>query len=816
MDIKKLRAALTKTLLIAAVLKKPQFKALILALLYTASPVQAENEEQKHYYQLVRKKLLDISLLIKSSHCADSAKKLLPATYGYAHWLKCRDHFNFYTHVREDLTRVDYNNKIYRYLELERSTGRLTTQASNVISLHDLLEYEPEDPNATPSFWQFVNRINVEDKTDITGLLFQYFTEYPEKLIQLLNSDIIYPLPGFFSKRDNTSELYSMAMQIRLILIDNGGSVTKPKNDFLLAYSVTPVSNPMQTDPATGSNQESEEIWTQLTDQEKEFVGRLNDALHLGMVFTLADLYKRLSQALSTTNFDNMTTAELLDIIENKPIDGEKELAAWELHKLSSSVIQLKGAVYETIKSTYMSSVPWLRQRKTMRFMRDPDRELEQQRKFAQEQEQALRLFVNRHISNINALLRLLPDQNKTQLPFNPQDSVTLSGVSYSALKNSANKYKNGQTQQQWFSTENHVPSFTSTPDFSDLNADHRSRDDSEKPRGFFMVSAGSNRLPEGIKEVVVNSPITAPELLNEGIAKLDTDDISISKMLQVMFSIGFLRPGYSEIDAINFIAAYSYSPLHSALWTLIFHAIGVGDATVHPHMHYIDGYKRKFIFNHLAREDIAQQLSAIHQKLQTTTTDGSEYAKQLNELLEQKQLTLGDTPGDGHCFTHALAQQLPGYDEESIRRALQIFLASPSNYQGYVPESIMSLAPELLAQISSDGPDGWIDISMAAFASLAFGRSVVVIHPQFNHSSDLQVTVWNQGQPEDIDPADVPQHIDNALILVFINTNHWTFAYQQDPFPGQPNIINVDELPDLPSLENNLGSNGFRFFMQQ
>ncbi|WP_257254738.1 hypothetical protein [Endozoicomonas sp. SESOKO3] len=796
--------------------KKSQFKALVLALLYTASPVQAGNEEQKHSYQLVRKKLLDIYLQIKSGHDADSARNVLPATYIFALWSRCRDNFNFYTHVREDLTRCDYNKKTYNYLELEKSTVRFATQASNVLSLHDLLEYEPEDPNATPSFWHYVDRRDVEDKTDITGLLFQYFTEYPEKLIQLLNSDIIHPLPGFFSRRDNTSELYSMAIQIRLMLLNNEDSVPKPPSDFLLAYSVSPVCGPMQSDQAESSDQESEKKLIALTHQEEGFVGRLVDALGLGEDFTLADLFERLSQELSTTHFDNMTTADLLDIIKQKPANAETELAAWEMHKLSSSVIQLKVAVFEIIKSTYMDPLILLQRRRTKRWMQDPDLELERQRKFVREQEKALRLFVNRHISSIYALVRLLPDHNETQLAFNPQDFVMLSAVSYSALKNSANKYKNGQAQQQGRSTENQVFPFTSTPDFTGLNADHRSRNDSEKPRGFFMISAGKERLPEGIKEVVVNSPITAPELLNEGVASLGTDDLSISKMLQVMFSIGFLRPGYSEIDVVNFIAAYSYSPLHTALWVSIFHAIGIGNATVHPHMHYIDGYQRKFIFNHLAREDIANRLSAIHQTLNTKTTDGSEYTRQLNEFLEQKQLTLGDTPGDGHCFTHALAQQLPDYDEESVRRELQNYLASPSSYQGYVPESIMSLAPELLAQISSDGPEGWVDISMAAFASLAFGRRVVVIHPQFNHSPDLQVTVWNQGQPEEINPADTPQYIDNALMLVFINTNHWTYAYHEDPFSWQPNNINADELTDVPSLENNLGSNGLRFLMAQ
>ncbi|WP_252177797.1 OTU domain-containing protein [Endozoicomonas sp. 4G] len=330
------------------------------------------------------------------------------------------------------------------------------------------------------------------------------------------------------------------------------------------------------------------------------------------------------------------------------------------------------------------------------------------------------------------------------------------------------------------------------------------------------MVSAGKSKLPEGIKEVVANSPITAPELLNEGVAKLDTDDRSISRMLQVMFSIGFLRPGYSEINVIYFLAAYSYSPLHSALWTLIFHAMGVGDAIVHPHMHYREGYERKFIFNHLAREDIVNRLSAFHQKLTMKTTDGSEYARQLNEFLEQTQLILGDTPGDGHCFTHALAQQLPDhYDEKSIRLHLESYLAFSSNYQDYVPESIMSIAPELLDQISSDGPDGWVDISMAAFVSLVFERRVVVIHPQFNHSPDLQVTVWEQGHPQEINPADISQYIDNALILVFVNTNHWTYAYQ-DPSPGQPSNTHAVELPNDPSLVNNLVSNVFRFFMGQ
>lgn len=785
--------------------KKSQFKALVLALLYTASPVQAGNEEQKHYYQLVRKKLLDIYLQIKSSHSAGSAEKVFPSACSFAPWSKCTDQFNFYTHVREDLTRVDYNKKTYDYLELERSTVWFSTRVSNVLSLHDLLEYEPEDPEATPSFWQYVDRRDVDNKTDITGLLFQYFTEYPEKLIQLLNSDIIHPLPGFFSRRDNTSELYSMAIQIRLMFLNNEGSVSKPISDFLLAYSVSPVGNPMQSDHAESTDQESKKNWIELTDQEERFVGRLVHALDLDEAFTLADLFERLSQELSTTNFDNMTTADLLYIIEQKPANAETELAAWEMHKLSSSIIPLKVAVFEIIKSTYTHSVH-----------RMLTKQLRQQLELGPEKEQALRLFVDRHISSIYALARLFPDHDKKQLSFNPRDFIALSAVSYSALKNSANKYKNAQTLQQRHSTENQVPPFTSKPDFTDLIADHRSRDDREKPRGFFMVSAGKSKLPEGIKEVVVNSPITAPELLNEGVASLDTDDLSISKMLQVMFSIGFLRPGYSEIDVINFLAAYSYSPLHSTLWTLMFHAMGVGNATVHPHMHYINGYERKFIFNHLAREDIANRLSAIHQTLNTKTTDGSEYARQLNEFLEQKQLTLGDTPGDGHCFTHALAQQLPGYDEESVRRELQNYLASPSSYQGSVPESIMSLAPELLTQISSDGPDGWVDISMAAFASLAFGRRVVVIHPQFNHSPDLQVTLWNQGQPEDVNPADTPQYIDNALILVFINTNHWTYAYHEDPFSWQPNNINADELPDVPSLENNSGSNGLRFLMEQ
>ncbi|WP_252177801.1 OTU domain-containing protein [Endozoicomonas sp. 4G] len=784
---------------------------LVLALLFTAFPVQAGNEEQKHYYQWVRKKLLDISLLIKSSHGAVSAEKVTPSGCNFVYWSKCRDNFYFYTHVREDLARTGYNEKTYQYLEMEKSAVQFTTRTSNVLSLHDLLEYEPEDPNATPSFWQFIDRHDIADKTDITGLLFQYLTEYPEKLIKLLHSNIIYPVPGFFSRRDNTSELYSVAMQIRLMLLDSECYIPKRPSDFLLAYSIptldpTMWADTMWSDQAASSHQEPQKNSLNLTDQEEEFVGRLVNRLRLGEAFTLVDLFKALSKELSGTDFDDMTTARFLEIMENKPANAETELAAWEMHKLSNSVIQLKKAVFEIIKSTYTFTVLHLMSKR-----------LRQERKMEPEKERALTLFVNQHISSISALVRLLPDQVRTQLPSNPRELVMLHAVSYSALTDSANKYKREQIQQQWYGMESQVAPFTSTPDFTDLNADRRSRDDSEKPRGFFMVSAGKPKLPLGIKEVVANSPITAPELLNEGVAKLDTDDESISKMLQVMFSFGFLRPGYSEIDVINFLAAYSYSPLHSALWTLIFHAMEVGNAIVHPHMHYIEGYERKFIFNHLAREDIANRLSAFHQTLNTKTTDGSEYARQLNDFLEQTQLTLGNTPSDGHCFAHALAQQLPDhYDEKTVRRHLWNYLTSPSSFYDNVPESIISIVPELLDQISSDGPDGWVDISMAAFVSLLFDRRVVVIHPQFNHSPDLQVTVWEEGKPEEINPADISQYIDNALILVFVNGNHWTYAYQADQFPGQPNNPHVVELPDGPSLENNLGSNVFRFFMGQ
>ncbi|WP_252177799.1 hypothetical protein [Endozoicomonas sp. 4G] len=331
-----------------------------------------------------------------------------------------------------------------------------------MLSLHDLLEYEPEDPNATPSFWQFINHDDIADKTDITGLLFQYFSEYPEKLIQLLNSNIIYPVPGFFSRRDNTSELYSMAIQIRLMLLDYQNPVTKVPSDFLLAYSIPPTLDPVWSGRAASRRQEPQINSLNLTAQEKEFVSRLVDKLELGEAFTLVDLFKALSKKLSETDFDDMTTARFLDIMENKPANAETELAAWEMHKLSNSVIQLKRAVFEIIKSTYTSSV--LHQMLSM----------QQRQELEPEKERALTLFVNQHISSISALVRLFPDQVKTQLPSNPRDLVTLHAVSYSALKKSANKYASRQTQQQRLGTKSRIISFKWPAPFNSVNQQQR------------------------------------------------------------------------------------------------------------------------------------------------------------------------------------------------------------------------------------------------------------------------------------------------------------------------------------------------------
>ena len=180
-----------------------------------------------------------------------------------------------------------------------------------------------------------------------------------------------------------------------------------------------------------------------------------------------------------------------------------------------------------------------------------------------------------------------------------------------------------------------------------------------------------------------------------------------------------------------------------------------------------------------------------------------SAYRRRLLEILTRHNIQLQETPGDGLCFFHAIAQQLHIH-EEDLRAALyNHMIANGEEIQTQFPQFAGEAFIELLLELSQGA---WGDAGQAQLTAWVFNKRVILFY--FNSQTGaVLIQILNPDgtvtQPNII-PPDISQ---NDIILIHNGQGHWLAGGNTQTAVDlyQENAHLLPTQKPIPSLEHSL-----------
>ena len=175
-----------------------------------------------------------------------------------------------------------------------------------------------------------------------------------------------------------------------------------------------------------------------------------------------------------------------------------------------------------------------------------------------------------------------------------------------------------------------------------------------------------------------------------------------------------------------------------------------------------------------------------------------SVYQQQLLEILTKHNIQLQETPNDGLCFFHAIAQQLHIH-EGDLRAALyNHVIANNEEIQAQFPQFAGQAFIELLSELSQGA---WGDAGQAQLTAWVFNRRVILLY--FNSQTGGVLIQLLNPDGTVTQPGTLPNDISQSdIILIHNGEGHWLAGSNtqsgSDLYQSNAHLLLTHNLPPL------------------